>query len=316
MESLKDGQLVAPCFVDALQDNSAVGGRWNGRIEGPTPPDKEQFSRVRSTLSPSFQECVTRRVSEQIVDLGYHRIAPRTVLTFDFPNPFEYQGTEQGFPMLEHPQYRGLNRGDWELILDRVEESIVAPLRIAQQRLDATDHLTRLSAVVAAEHLTADVSFAQVPGYADLPAARRATRTIECDGVERTDREGNVYEMRSWTLDPPRGTPVNGRGDISWPVRPGQREAARLIVSHGPRGELLHVEGHSEDGEVRQVGRPPEQSSPPADTTGDELASESSESTAEQDQSSDPSGLPWGLIAATTALLAFLALGVATLRRS
>lgn len=251
LSALESGALVAPCFVEALQRSPQAGGHWSAVLREPQG-HRQFYTRLDSTVDVPFQECIVAALRQHLTEAGYaSRTFPATI-SFFFPNPYEYADEEGGFPLLLSRDHRALSQVDWPGVIEEVEQTIVSPIRQLQERLAATNDLTRLFAVVAAEDLTEDVSFAQVPDYDELPALRRATRYIECDGQEEHERNGDIYEVRSWSVEFERGTTVTGRGVGRWPRSPNVA-AARLIAHYDQQGEIIAPQELNELNELNDL---------------------------------------------------------------
>ena len=248
--ALRDGRFIAHCFESALESNGQAGGHFAATVVNPSRND-ELFEDVDASLDDAFSRCVTRGIERHIEIIDYAPGLFPVEMELRFTNPYESRGENNGFPALMAMPDEALEAVDWNEVVARIDETIATPLKRAADRLAATDRLTRLSTVVAAGDLTDDVSFSQVPGHRDRPATRKATREIECGGVER--REGReVYTVRDWSMELERGEPVTGRGE-SWPVAIGDRDAARLIVEYDRWGRVVDERGEAIDGEVEEI---------------------------------------------------------------
>lgn len=249
LEALRADDHLVSCFADALEEDAGAGGSWSATLRDSEPLER-RLSHVESSLSEPFRRCVAGEIESHLDDANYGERSFPAEVSFRFSNPYAYLAEDGGFPALGAPGRPGLDEIDWESVTSRIDDELVTPLRRARDGLDATERLTRLSAVVSADALTEDVSFAQVPGYDDLPAIRRATREIDCESEEEERSDHAIYRVRDWSVELERGERVTGRGGASWPVSLGDRDAARLVVDYTPSGEVVTDTGSANGGEA------------------------------------------------------------------
>ncbi len=251
LNRLQDGRLGPDCFDDALAINWRAGGHFAATIVNPEEQD-EMLQDLDSSLDDRFSSCVREDIEAFIEDTTFVSGAFPMEIELRLSNPYELPGDDRGFPALMALSDEALASVDWKRVVTRIDEAIAAPLQRTADQLAATDRLTRLSAVVAAEHLTKDVSFSQRPGHRDRPPTRKATRRIECGGDEVTE-DGRNYVVRDWSMTPKHGSPVTGRGK-GWPLAIDDRDAARLVVEYDSSGQIVDKRGDAHDGEVESTG--------------------------------------------------------------
>ena len=126
--------------------------------------------------------------------------------------------------------------------LAELEKSVVAPVQLVQNVVDAHPQLTRMYTTLSPDEMTLDPLFLF---NADLPAVSNqhsAERIIECNSM--------VYDYEApWRIELPQGGVVRGSAAAAqaqtWPASLGSLPSTRLIVQSGATGGGRVVEDNS-----------------------------------------------------------------------
>jgi hypothetical protein len=127
-----------------------------------------------------------------------------------------------------------------------LQDSVIEPVRLVQDLIDAHPEVTRLYSTMSAVEMTADPLFAFNPDLDDVSNLHTAERIIECNP--------SVYEWEAtWRIELPQGGVVRGTADQvgTWPAEFSSQPANFRILRQGESGEGRVAEDNS--GEINDA---------------------------------------------------------------
>ncbi|MEL6182482.1 MAG: MYXO-CTERM sorting domain-containing protein, partial [Myxococcota bacterium] len=133
----------------------------------------------------------------------------------------------------DYRDYLDADNFDAQAFADELEESVVEPLRHAQDLFDNRPYLTRMYTTLSAEEMSRDPVFAYNSDMANVDNIRTATATAMCD--DTNNPEGTVLTV---TLSD--GRAITATIDPNWNVvfDNSAEPAAAVIEETGPTGSM------------------------------------------------------------------------------
>jgi MYXO-CTERM domain-containing protein len=138
--------------------------------------------------------------------------------------------------------YAGQIQFDPATYLADLDTSVIEPIKLVQNLVDAHPELSRMYTTMSADEMTLDPLFTFNPDLKDVSNVHTAVRTIECNP--------SVYQFEApWRIDLPQGGVVRGTADDvnsgTWPAALGDLPPNRLIVRTSASGSGKVVEDDS-----------------------------------------------------------------------
>jgi hypothetical protein len=126
--------------------------------------------------------------------------------------------------------------------LAALEKSVIAPVKLVQNLVDAHPEITRMYTTLSADEMTLDPLFTFNPDAPEVSNLHTANRVIECNP--------NVYfNSAPWRIELPQGGVIRGLGSQgvgAWPAPLNELPPNRAIVRTGASGAGKVVENNSE----------------------------------------------------------------------
>ena len=116
--------------------------------------------------------------------------------------------------------------------LAALEKSVIAPVKLVQNLIDAHPEVTRMYTTLSADEMTLDPLFTFNPDLPEISNLHTANRIIECNS-------GVDVSSAPWRIELPQGGVIRGRGSQSigtWPAPLAALPPNRSIVRTGASG--------------------------------------------------------------------------------
>lgn len=223
--------------------NDAAGQGFVTEFAGPTSTlksriwttnDESAWASFKSGLYPSFQQFFQQAYAQYGQWDGFWD-ATRSVVTL--PDGISFDDFKL-CPNCYAPQ----TQFSPSAYVAALEKSVITPVKLVQDLVDAHPELTRMYTTLSADEMTLDPLFAFNPDLPDVSNVHTAKRVIECNP--------NVYAFDApWRIELPQGGTIRGVGNQgvgSWPTALNALPPNRVIVQAGQSGPGKVIEDKSD----------------------------------------------------------------------
>jgi len=199
-----------------------------------TLSDDATWNNFKSSISQSFSEFFNRAYGQYGQWDGFWD-ATRSAVTLPTGIAFE------DFKLCPNC-YAGQLQFSPATYLAALEKSVILPVKLVQNLVDAQPEMTRMYTTLSADEMTLDPLFTFNPDLPEVNNLHTANRIIECSP------DVNSFEA-PWRIELPQGGVIRGQGNQGvgvWPAPLNALPPNRAIVRTGASGTGKVVENNSD----------------------------------------------------------------------